>query len=126
MKSKYPSKQPCYTCGATWKIGDEINKKTNPKTNATYWCSNPNCGVSDSEAPHQDVLNNIPDIEDPEEPSVKTDKMTIQFVKNQNILLDIIEDEVYAHLTIKYEGRAVNGQQAGMRTKIIWDALNKK
>jgi len=39
MKSKYPSKSPCLTCGATWKVGDEITK-----INDKYWCSNPTCG----------------------------------------------------------------------------------
>lgn len=41
MKSKYPSKQPCLTCGATWKPGDEITK-----INDKYWCSNASCGSS--------------------------------------------------------------------------------
>ena len=39
MKSKYPSKQPCLTCGGTWKVGDEITK-----INDKYWCSNASCG----------------------------------------------------------------------------------
>jgi len=38
LKSKYPSKNPCLTCGATWKVGDEITK-----IDDKYWCSNPNC-----------------------------------------------------------------------------------
>ena len=41
MKSKYPSKQPCLTCGAEWKPGDEIHK-----INDKYWCSNASCGSS--------------------------------------------------------------------------------
>ncbi len=39
MKSKYPSKQPCLTCGSEWKVGDEITK-----IGDKYWCSNENCG----------------------------------------------------------------------------------
>lgn len=45
LKSKFPSKQPCLTCGATWQPGDEITK-----INDKYWCSNPSCGSGEKSA----------------------------------------------------------------------------
>jgi len=125
MKSQYPSSHACYTCGSTWKIGDEINKKTKKKKDGTevgYWCSNPDCGNTETK---QETFQNIPDIEESQQ-TKKADPLTTIFVKNQNILLDIIEQGTEQHYRDTHDGRTPDGAWVRMREKIIWDALNKK
>ena len=53
MKSMYASTHACYSCGATWKKDDEIFKISNGTKD--YWCSNPNCRKSKTEAKQETI-----------------------------------------------------------------------
>ena len=117
MKSKYPSKQPCFQCKSTWKEGEEIHH-----INGKYWCSNPNCGKTEENLPAEKQLNEKPVETTP--PSA--DSITKQYVENENSLLDIISETTCQHLRKMYPKAELNMQEVGMRTKEIYRKLNQR
>ena len=106
MKSMYASTRPCYTCGSTWKIGDEIFKITNGTKD--YWCSNPNCRKSKTEAKQETV------------PQPKEDATLDNVILRENLLLDQIQQAVTSHFTKLRPLAELNGQEVGMRVKEIY------
>ena len=127
MKSQYPSKNGgCFSCGSTWKIGDEIYKKTS-QNGKGYWCANPNCPNDEPQTvmrtPEEVKQDTLATLEDLEKAELNTKDFNDGIIDKQIALIEKIESRVKDNL-VKKQGQNYSVQQLGLWVKLIYQNMS--